>query len=817
MESIWQDLKFGARMLLKKPGFTLIAVITLALGVGANTAVFSVVNALLLRPLPFRDPDRLVWIASNRVVDSKSSGTVLTASEIDLSGVTTQVGHYSDWRALNKSFEDLASYFAFFDYGSYTLTGSDEPERLIGVGVSQNFLGLLGVNPAIGRGFVDEECIWNGRGAAILTHNYWTRRFGGDRNIVGQTVTLNDKPTTIVGVLPPSFDFASAFSPATRVDLLVPFPICAETDRWGNTLAVIGRLKPGVTIESAQAEMDLITPELIRSNPERNNNGARLVSLQEQLSGRFRSAFIVLMCAVGCVMLVACTNLSNLLLARGASRRKEIAVRIALGAGRKRLVRQMLTESILLSLCGAAIGLPLAFAATRALAAGNAISIPLLHTVRLDIRALAFTLIAALITGLIFGIAPAAQVSRTDVNESLKDASRGSSEGGRGAWIRGALVVSEVALACVLLIGAGLLVRSFLHLLEVDPGFRPENAVSWRIEPGQKYRTPAQMNSLYRELVSRIEAIPGVESAGMTDALPLGRNRSWAVAAKGQTYSRDSYPEAFPRIVDPGYLSTIKIPSRAGRGFTEQDTADSKKVMVINETMARRLWPDRDAIGQIVTIGREEWEVVGVVGNVRHGALDQEGGLEMYMPVTQQDSNSMDLVIRSRLSMQSLVPSVRSVLHSVDSDLPATDYQPLEQLVDKAVSPRRFVTVLLAGFSVLALVLAALGIYGVISYSVNQRTNEIGIRIALGAGAAAVLSLIIGRGLRLTLVGLAIGLAVASALTRVMSSLLFGISAIDPVTFLGIALMLGSVATVASYVPARRATKVDPMVALRYE
>jgi len=816
MESLRQDLRFGARMLVKKPAFTLIAVLTLALGIGANTAVFSVVNALLLRPLPFRDPGRLVWISSNRNAD-KGSASNLAASEGSLSSVTTQVGHYSDWRTLNQSFEDMAAYFAFFDYDSYTLTGSGEPERLRGVGISQNFLDLLGVSPEQGRGFVDEECVWNGRGAALLTRSFWERRFGADPAVIGSTITLNSKPTTVVGVLPASFDFGSIFSPGSQIDMLVPFPICEETNRWGNTLAVIGRLKPDVTIQSAQAEFDLITPELQQAHPERNRNGALLTSLQEQISGRFRPAFVVLLCAVGCVLLVACTNLSNLLLARATSRRKEIAVRIALGADRSRLIRQMLTESLLLAGCGAALGLPLAFIATRLLAATHAISIPLLQTVRIDTTALVFTILAAFVTGLLFGIAPALQVSRWDVHESLKDSSRGSSEGGRGAWIRSTLVISEVALACILLVSTGLLIRSFLRLLDVDPGFRPEQAAAWRIEMGQKYETPAQRNAFREELVRKVEAIPGVESAGLTDALPLGRNRTWGVRAKGETYTPETFPIAYPRIIDPGYIRAMKIPLLAGREFTARDTAESQRVMIINATMAERLWPDRDPLGMIALLGRNEWQVVGVVGNVRHSALEKEAGLEMYLPVTQNGAGSMDLVVRAKLPLQSLVPSVRTALESIDSDLPASDFQTLEHIVDRAVSPRRFITMLLAGFAILALILASLGIYGVISYSVNQRTNEIGIRIALGAQAGAVMKLIIGQGVKLTLIGLVIGLGTAFALTRVISSLLFGVKASDPLTFVGIALLLSGVALAACYIPARRATKVDPMIALRCE
>jgi predicted permease len=814
MESLWQDLRYGARMLLSKPGFTIIALATLALGIGANTAVFSVVNALLLRPLPFKEPDKLVWIASG--ASKGSSG--LVAAEGDVSGVTTQVGNFADWRELNQSFQDLAAYFAFFDYGSYTLTGSGEPERLRGVGVTQNFLDLLGVKPFLGRGFEDAECVWNGKPAVLLTHGFWTRRFAADPGVVGKTVILNNKPTTIVGVLPSSFNFEAVFSPGARIDLLEPFPICEETNRWGNTLAVIGRLKPGISVQSAQAEFDVLAKQVQDAHPERNQNGALLTSLQERVSGRLRPAFLVLFGAVGCVLLIACTNLSNLLLARATGRRKEIAIRVALGAERSRLIRQMLTESVLLAGCGAAIGLPLAYVATRALASTRAVTIPLLQTVNIDSAVLVFTIAAALATGLLFGIAPALQVSKWDVQEILKEATRGSSEGSRAAWVRSLLVVSEIAVACVLLVGAGLLIRSFMRLLEVDPGFRPEHTSSWRIEVGGKYETEAQREALYDELTRRVSAVPGVESVGLTDALPMGRNRSWGVAAKGVTYTRETYPEAFPRMVDPGYIRTMRIPLRAGREFSEHDRSESRKVMIVNETMARRLWPDRDAVNQIALNGREEWQVVGVVGDVRHSALEEASGLEMYFPMAQQhDWGSMDLVVRASVPPQTLVPGVRGALRSLDPDLPNSDFQPLEEVVDRAVSPRRFVTMLLGGFSVLALILACLGIYGVISYSVTQRTNELGIRLALGASLGAILRLIITQGVKLVLVGLVVGLVAAFALTRLLSSLLFGISTTDPLTFLGIAALLMIIALLACYIPARRATKVDPMIALRYE
>jgi len=511
----------------------------------------------------------------------------------------------------------------------------------------------------------------------------------------------------------------------------------------------------------------------------------------------------VLFCAVGFVVLIACTNLANLLLARAASRRKEIAVRIALGASKGRLIRQVLTESVLLACCGAAAGLPLAFGLTHALAASRAFSIPLLQSVTVDGAALLFTLLVAFYSGVLFGIVPALQLSNTNLHDDLKEATRGSSGGRRRTWIRETLIVSEVALACVLLVGAGLLIRA-------------EQALAWRIESARTFTNSAQQSAFYERLVERIEALPGVESAGLTDTLPLGRNRSWYARAKGATYQPGQAPIAFPRIIDQGYIKTMRIPLRAGRDFTSHDTLDSERVLIVNETMARRLWPGKDAIGQVALLGNE-WRVVGVVGNVRHSALDEEAGLEMYLPIAQTGASAFELVVRTRLAPSALVPTIRTALKQFDPNLPTADFQTLGQLVEQAVSPKRFVMILLGGFSLLALVLASLGIYGVISYSVSQRTQEIGIRLALGASSRSVLNMIIGEGMKLAAIGIAVGLIASLALTRVMSSLLFGVSATDPLTFVTNSLLLTAVALLACYIPARRATKTDPMEALRYE
>jgi len=796
-------MRYAFRALRRDRGFFAVAVLIIGLGIGANTTIFSVVNPLLLRTLPFRDPERLVWVAN--------SGTG------GLSEVTSRTSNLRDYRRLSRSFEELTGYFAFFDYMSYTLTGDGEPERLVGVGVAQDFLDVLGIQPALGRGFVDEECVWNGRRAVLLTHGFWSRRFGADPSVVGRPITLNGEPTAVVGVLPASFDFASIFTPGSEIDFLNPFPICDETDSWGNTLSMIGRLAPGVTIEQAQAELDLINRQLKEADPGRWGLGAVVSELRGQITGRFRPALLVLACAVGVVLLIACTNLSNLLLARAASRRKEIAVRSALGAGRSQLIRQMLTESLVLAGCGAAVGVLIAYAATGAIAGTRAISIPLLQAASVDGAALLFTLIVALATGLLFGIVPALSISGTHEYDALTDSNRGSSEGRSRTWLREVLVVSEVALACVLLVGAGLLLRSFVTLMDVDLGFQPASAAAWRIETGQRFPDLAERNGFYERLVAGVESVPGVESVGLTDTLPLGRNRSWSIEAKGEVYREGEYPNAFPRLVDEKYIRTMRIPMIAGRDFTTNDTAESENVMIVNEVLARRLWPGRDPLGRTVVLGdNTEWLVVGLVANVRHSSLEEEAGLEMYMPITQHGAwTSLELVVRTKLPPESVAPGVRAALRTVDSSLPTSDFQTLGQLVERAISPRRFILILIGAFALTALLLASLGIYGVISYSVSQQTEEIGIRMALGASAIQVQRRIVLKTLALASAGILTGMIGSFALSRLMSSLLYGVSATDPTTFFAMTALLILISVLSGHLPAYRASRIDPMSVLR--
>jgi predicted permease len=804
-DTLLRDLRYTLRTLRRDAAFTIFVVLIAGLGIGASATVFSVVNALLLRPLPFTNPEQLVWISNG-----EASG---------LSQQTTQVGHMLDLRERTRSLSAIAGYFAFYGVGDNLLSGTGEPERLSGVPVSDNFFEVLGVKPQLGRLFTPDESTWNGPKAVLLSHGLWRRRFASDPSIVGTSLTVNDTPHTVVGILPASFDFGSVFAPGTQFDLYFPFPLSPETNRWGNTMAMVARMKPGVSAAEAQAEIRTIAAQITAEHPERNSFGGHVRPLADQVSGRIRLAVWVLAAAVGMVMLIVCANLSNLLLARTASRQRELAIRSALGAGRPRLIRQMLTESLALSCAGAALGLALAAAGTRALAQLDAISIPLLHDVRTDGTALAFTVAMAIVAGLVFGLAPAFQARPAALHDSLKDAARGSTEGRRRRWVRSALVVSEIAFACVLLVGAGLLIRSLVRVLDVDMGFQPAGAATIRVDPDSRYATRQQRDAYIDDVLRRVKDIPGIEAAGITDALPLGKNRTWGVRAKGVTYERGRGPSAFVRMVSDGYPAAMGIPLRAGRDIAPGDTQTSEPVIVINETMARALWPGQDPIGQIIVNAcAPERRVIGVVGDVRHLALEQSSGNEMYIPMRQcGDRSSYDLVVRSTLATTPLASAVRGALKPIAPNLAWNGFRSLQQIVDKSVSPRRFTVMLLGAFALFALGLASLGIYALISYSVNQRTQEIGIRMALGATRFDVQRQIVARTLWLTAIGVALGAAASWALARGLEGLLFEVTAGDPQTFLGMIVVLTAVATIAGYLPARRASGIDPMIALRSE
>jgi predicted permease len=803
LDILSRDFKYALRTLRRDPGFAAFAILIVGLGIGASSTIFSVVSTLLIRPLPVRDPASLVWIANS-------------PATLGLSVQTMQVGHFLDLREQNKSFSDMAGYFAFYGTGDNNLTGlGGEPERLTGVPVSYNFFPLLGIAPQLGRLFTAEECKWHGPRIVLLSNGLWKRRFASDPSIVGRSLTLDDQPFTVIGVLPASFDFAAVFAPGTRIDLFFPFPLTPETNRWGNTLAVIGRLKPSANARSAQSEFTVLAKHISKEHPERNDIDPAVTALANHISGRLRPALVVLACSVGVVMLIVCANLSNLLLSRSVSRQKEIAIRAALGAGKGRLIRQMLTESVVLSCCGAALGLFIAFVGTGLLARLTSVSIPLLSEVHLDFSVVSFTVVAAISTGIAFGLLPSLQVPGIALHDVLKDSNRGSSQGRSHAWVRNCLVVSEIALACVLLVGAGLLIRSFLRVLDIDLGFHPERAAALRIDPNSTYNSQEKRNAYFTQALHRALEIPGVEAAGLTDAIPLGHNRSWGIAAKGQVYEPGEYPGGYVRIISDGYFKAIGVPLRAGRDFSERDDLSAPQVIIINESLAHELWPGQNPIGQMVTTdgGRE---VVGVVGDVHHLALEEKSGNEFYIPIRQtQDYGSVDLVVRTSLTTSALVPRIREALKPIDPTLATGTLRTIQQIVDKADSPRRFVVLLLAGFAGFALVLASLGIYAVISYSVNQRTQEIGIRMALGASAQSLQVGILFQTLTLAAIGMLLGVVSSWALAHTLSGLLFGVTSTDPGTFAAMLILLTAVAALAGYLPARRASRIDPMAALR--
>ena len=803
LEILLQDLRFTARTLRRDRIFTIVALLILGLGIGANIAVFSVVNTLLLRPLPFPESQRLV-----RILSKKPSGGE--------SGMTYSADAMEALQQSNRSLESVTGYFAFSGEDNIKLIGSGQPIPISGLPVASNFFQTLGVTPKLGRLFTPEECVHNAAPVVLLSNSFWKRQFAGDREIVGKTVNFDGHLVTIVGVLPDDFDFGSVFSPGAKVDVYVP-NIMADIRTWGNTMALVGRLKPGVSLAQAQNEADLLFPTFYfsASHPDWGKGyTGRVLDLKEYVSGKLRKSLIVLWCAVGLILMIVCVNLSNLLLARSAARSKEFAMRSALGAGRSRLIRQLLTESFVLSGAGAILGLGFAFATTTYLAHQKSIALPLLNTIRIDGAALAWSLAVTVVAAVFFGIVPALRTSGGNLVETLKDSGLGATAGRKHDTMRTVLVVSEIALACVLLVGAGLLLRSFLRVLDVDLGFQPSQAaaVSVDYDDGGKVE---KRGEIWREVIQRVQAIPGVETAGISDNLPMSRNRSWGIAPKGKDLKREEFEGTFVYIVSPGYLRAIGMHLVAGRDISWADGPKSENVVIINEMVAKRLWPGEDPVGRMATVAGKDARVIGVVADVRESSVEGTPGWQMYLPTTQFGPTGANLVIRTKLPVDVLASPVMSTLRQINPGQPASAFRPIQQFVDHAVSPRRFFVLLVVSFATLGLILAALGIYGVISYSVTQRTQEIGIRMALGATPSQVQLDVIWKTLRLALAGMVAGILVSFQVARLISTLLFGTAPTDPVTFTGMILLLSGVALVAGYVPARRAAETNPMVALR--
>ena len=804
MGAFLQDVRYGLRMMLKSYGFTAVAVLALALGIGTNTAIFSLVNVYLLRPLPYAEPERLVtvWQANLR------SGT-------DHDPVSFP--NFADFKGQSQVFEQLAAYTP----QSFTLTtdGTD-PERLQGLRVSPDIFPLLRARPAAGRAFLPEEDVPGAGRVAVVSHALWQRRFGSDPGLVSRSIRIDGENYTVVGVMPADFKFPLQ-SPA---DVWTPLAPHVNRDARGfRFLSVVGRLKPGVTMERAAAEMSTIARRLEQEYPNNRGWGVNVVSLHQDLTKRARPALLLLLGVVAFVLLIACANVANLLLARATARQKEIAVRVALGASRVRLVRQLLTESLLLALLSGGLGFLVAVWALNILVASMP-DVPTGQSIGLDLKVLGFTLLVSVAAAAVFGLVPALQASKPDLNRSLKESSKsgGGGFGGRRR-LRNLLVIAEVAVSLMLLIGAGMMMKSFLNLQSVDPGFDAKNVLVVPVSLLQaKYPESRQRAIFFQQALQRVAALPGVESVGATSMLPLsGEDRANSFTVEGRApLAAGERTYTNTREVTPDYFRTMRIPVRRGRAFTEHDTEASPLVAVINETMARRFFPDEDPVGKRVTLSGPDgpwFTVVGVVGDVRHSSLSVEPGAEMYGPHLQDPLPSMHLVIRAKTDPQGLVAAVRREVQAMDKDIPASGIRTMEQALTSSMAPARTGLILLSLFAALAVVLATMGIFAFMSFSVTQRVHEIGVRMALGAQQGHVLRLIVGQGMKLVSIGIAAGLLGGALLSRVMSSALYGVRAVDPATFAGVSLLLAVVALLAILIPARRAMKVDPLVALRYE
>jgi putative ABC transport system permease protein len=802
--TVLQDLRYGARLLLRAPGFAAIAIAALAIGIGANTAIFSVVNTLLIQDLPYKQPDRLAVIWEHNLPRDRKNNVV-------------SPGNFIHWREMNQAFEDISAVGMTF---AVTLTGAGDPEELPFQFVSASFFPLLGVQPALGRSFTAEEDRPGAR-VVVISDRLWQRRFSADPGILSHPITLQGEPYTVTGVMPPGFYYMDK-----TVDVWLPVGFSQESrtprGRW---LMVLGRLKPGVTFDRAQGEMARVHGELMRLFPDFNTGWtARVVPLKTQLTGDVRPALLILLGAVAFVLMIACANVANLLLARATARQRELAVRAALGAARMRLVRQLLAESSLLAALGGAAGLLLAWWALHLLraVAAERLPIPRLEAVGIDGWVLAFTAAAALLSGLFFGLVPALSASGLTLSEALKEGGR-SGSASRGNRTRSIFVIVEVALALVLLVGAGLLVRSFMQLLNVNPGFDPSRTVTMRVGlPGSRYGEDAKRVQFFQRLFEKVDALPGMQAAGGISFLPLaGLGAATGFEVVGRpTPPRGEGPVADVRVVANGYFKAMGVPLLKGRLFIEHDPGDSRNHVIVNETMARKYWPGEDPIGKRVKISwyddRED-EIIGVVGDVRQAALATEARATTYWPYPRFAYPSMTLAVRTSGDAASTSNAVARLIREQDPNLAVADIRTMEDVVSASVAQQRLTMLLLTIFAAAALLLAAVGIYGVIAYSVTQRTQEIGIRMALGARHGDVLRMVVGQAMALTAAGILIGGAGALLLTRLMTNLLFNVRPGDPLTFAVVAAGLGAVAAVASYFPGRRATRVDPVIALRAE
>jgi predicted permease len=796
MDTLLQDLRFGLRLLLRQPAFTLLVVLTLALGIGANTAIFSVVNGVLLRPLPFPAPERLVRVWGHHA---------------EIGNETASLPDYRDWREGAPAFEHLEACAATY----FNLTGHGEPERLLAARTTAGFFQALRVPAALGRTFETGEDRQGNNRVVVLSHGFWKRHLGASPEVLGRTLTLDGLPYTIIGVAPEHFRFL------WNAELWAPLATDAEMGRRSDFLTVIGRLVPGATVERAQAELTSVASRLEQQYPDTNTRWtAKVVPLHEELVGEARPALLIFMGAVGLVLLIACANVANLMLARSSRRQRELAVRAALGASRGRLIRQMLTESVLMALLGGTLGLLLAVWGIDGLRTAQLSLLPGHSEIGIDGWVLGFTLGLSLVTGVLFGLAPALSLPGRDLDGTLRAGAKGLAGGMGLNQLRGWLVLGEVALALVLLVGAALLLRSFDRLQRVDAGFNPEGVLTVRVMlPQTKYPEDPQLATFYQQLEERVAAVPGVESSGMTSAVPLGGAPAWSFIIEGQSPDANAVQDAETFTVSPGYFQAMAIPLRSGRLFESQDRPNTPRVALVSQSLARRYWPERDPLGARISVddGTTWFTVVGVVGDVRAGAIQKDPHPQLYFPSTQLPRRMMFLTIRTAGEPMSLVGSLRREVTALDPDLPVSDVLTMEQRFGRAVAKPRVNVLLLGGFAVVALLLAGIGIYGVISQMVAQRTREIGIRMALGAKPGDVLRLMIRQGMTPALVGIALGLVAAFAGSSLLASLLYGVSAKDPLSFLIVPVFLTGVALFAAWLPARRATRVDPTEALRQE